>query len=53
MCQILVLLTGCASFDVFCDPSFCTRLEVFPVDASDCFILSWVSVDGSFMPYVH
>ena len=27
--------------------------EVFFVDASDCFILTGVAIDGAFMPYVH
>jgi hypothetical protein len=53
VCQILVLLTGCTPFDVFCDPSSCAWPNVFPIDASDCFIPSRVSVDGTFMPYVH
>jgi hypothetical protein len=47
------LLAGGASFDIFRDPSLGTRPEVFPVDTSDGFISSGVTVDGSFVPYVH
>jgi hypothetical protein len=53
VCQVLVLLAGCAAFDVFCDPGFDSWPEVFFVDASDRFILSRMSIDGSFVPYVH
>jgi hypothetical protein len=42
-----------AAFDVFRDPRFGTRPEVLLIDASDCFILSGVTVDGAFVPYVH
>ena len=53
MSQVLVLLACGASLDVFRDPCFGTWPEIFPVDVSDCFISSGVTVDGSFMPYVH
>jgi hypothetical protein len=51
--EIFVLLTRCAAFDVFRDPGSGTRPKVFSIDASDCFIVSGVSVDGSFVPDVH
>jgi hypothetical protein len=51
--EIFVLLTRCAAFDVFRDPGSGTRPKVFSIDASDCFIVSRVSVDGSFVPDVH
>ena len=53
VCQIFVLLACCTTFDVFGDPSFGARPEVFFVDALDGFILSGVAVDGSLMPYIH
>jgi hypothetical protein len=53
MCEVFVLLTRCAAFDVFCDPSPSTGPEVFSIDAPNGFILSRVAVNRSFMPYVH
>ena len=53
MSEVLVLLAGGASFDVFRDPRPGSRPEVFLVDASDCFISSGVTVQGSFVPHVH
>jgi hypothetical protein len=53
MGQIFVLLTGGASFDVFCDPCFGAWPEVLPVDASDRFVSPGVTVDGTFMPDIH
>ena len=53
MSEIFVLLTRCAAFDVFRDPGSGAGPKVFSIDASDCFIASGVSVDGSFMPDVH
>ena len=53
MCQIFVLLTGGASFDVFGDPSPGTWPEVFLVYASDCFVSSRVAVEGAIVPGVH
>jgi hypothetical protein len=53
VCEIFILLACCTTLDVFHDPGFGARSEVFPVDVSDGFISSRVTVDGSFMPYVH
>ena len=53
MSQILVLLAGGASLDVFRDPCFGTWPEVFPVDTSDRFVSSGVAIDGTFVPDVH
>jgi hypothetical protein len=53
VCQILVLLTGCTSLNIFCDPSFCAWPKVFSIDASNCFIPSRVSIDEAFVSYVH
>jgi hypothetical protein len=53
MSEVFVLLTGGASFDVFCDPWPGSRPEVFFVNTPDCFISSGVTVQGSFMPCVH
>ena len=51
--EVFVLLTGGTSFDIFGDPRPGSRSEVFLVDASDHFISSRVTVQGSFMPRVH
>jgi hypothetical protein len=51
--KVFVLLTGGTSFDVFCDPRLGSRPEVFLIDASDCFISSGMTVQGSFVPRVH
>jgi hypothetical protein len=51
--QVLVLLAGGASLDVFRDPCFGARPEIFSVDASDCFVSSGVAIDGTFVPDVH
>ena len=53
VCQIFVLLACRTTFDVFHDPGSGTRPEVFFIDASNCFVLPRVSVDGASMPYVH
>ena len=53
MCQIFVLLACSATLDVFCDPDLGTRPEVFLVNVSDGSIMSGVTVDGSFVPYVY
>jgi hypothetical protein len=51
--QIFVLLACRATFDVFRDPCSSTGPEVFPVDSSDCFIVSGMAIDGALVPYVH
>jgi hypothetical protein len=51
--EVLVLLTGGASFDVFSDPWPGSRPEVSLVDASDRFVSSGVTIQGSFVPSVH
>jgi hypothetical protein len=53
VCQVLVLLACCASFDVLRDPCSGTRPEVLSIDASDHFISSGVTIDGAFMPYIY
>jgi hypothetical protein len=53
VCQIFVLLTGGASFDVFHYSWVCSGPVVFFVDVSYGFISPGVSVDCSVMPYVH
>ena len=53
VCQVFVLLTGGASFDIFRDPRFGAWPEVFSVDVSDRFISTRVAIDGAFVPNVH
>jgi hypothetical protein len=53
VCQIFVLLTGGASFDIVSDPCFGAWPEVFLVDASDRFVSARVAIDGALMPDVH
>jgi hypothetical protein len=51
--QVLVLLTGGASLNVFGDPRPGAQPEVFLVYASDCFVSSGVAIKGSIVPCVH
>src|SRR5580693_5785128 len=53
MGQVLVLLAGCASFDVFGDPCSRARPEVFSVYLPDSFVSSGVSTEWSVVPGVH
>jgi hypothetical protein len=53
VCQVFVLLTGGASFNVFSDPRPGARPEVFLVYVSDCFVSSRVTVKGAIVPCVH
>jgi hypothetical protein len=53
MSEILVLLAGCAAFDVFGDPCSRARPEVFPVYLPDGFVSSGVSTEWSVMPGIH
>jgi hypothetical protein len=53
MGQVLVLLTGCAAFDVFSDPCPCAGPEVFPVYFPDRLVSSGVSTEWAIVPRVH
>ena len=43
MCEVFVLLTGCASLDVLIDPGFLQGPEVIVLDLPYCLIVAWVS----------
>jgi len=43
MCEVFVLLAGCASLDVTVDPGSSQGPEVIVLDFSYCFVMSWVS----------
>jgi hypothetical protein len=53
VCQIFILLTGCAPLDVFSDPCSRTGPEVFPVYLPDRFISSGVSAEWAIVPRMH
>jgi hypothetical protein len=53
MGQVLVLLAGCATFDILSDPRSRARPEVFFVYLSDGFVSSGVSTEWSIVPGVH
>src|SRR5580693_4250877 len=53
MGQVLVLLAGCATFDIFGDPRSRARPEVFSVYLPDGFVSSGVSTEWSVVPGVH
>jgi len=53
VCQVFVLLTGSASFDIVLYPGACAGPVIFAVDSSDCFVSAWVAGCWSIMPYLH
>jgi hypothetical protein len=53
VCQVFVLLTSGASFDIVSNPCFGAWPEVFLVDAPDRFVSARVTIDGALMPDVH
>jgi hypothetical protein len=43
MCEVFVLLAGCASLNVLFDPGFLYRPKVIVLDFSYCFVAAWMS----------
>ena len=43
MCEVFVLLAGCAPLDILFDPGFLHGPEVIVLDFSYCFVTAWVS----------
>jgi len=43
VCEVFVLLAGCAPLDIVIDPGPSQRPEIIVLDSSYCFVAAWVS----------
>src|SRR6266850_1848351 len=53
MCEDLVLLADCTSFDIFCDPLSGSRPMILFCNSSGSLVSSRVSCCGNVMPDIH